>query len=116
VLVVQTFEADIKSKLQTALSTALATTFANLFKEDLSGMTEAQKAIITPFMDATRLKWKNEFTDVLSTVLSEQLSVAIDTYIKTATVTIPAGVPVLTTGSAVTQSGVTTAPGSGVLS
>jgi hypothetical protein len=44
------------------------------------------------------------------------LSVAIDAYIKSAIVTVAAGIPVATTGSATAQTGVTTASGTGTIS
>ncbi len=45
-----------------------------------------------------------------------RLSDAIDIYIKTGTVTVPAGVAVATTGTAAAQTGATTAPGIGTIS
>jgi hypothetical protein len=47
---------------------------------------------------------------------AHQLAQAIDAYIKTATVTIPLGVPVSTAGTAAAQTGATTAPAVGSLS
>ena len=47
---------------------------------------------------------------------ADRLSTAIDTYVKTGTVTVPAGVAVATTGSATAQAGATTAPGIGTIS
>ena len=47
---------------------------------------------------------------------ADRLSAAIDTYVKTGTVTVAAGIPVATTGSAAAQTGVTTAPGTGTIS
>ncbi len=47
---------------------------------------------------------------------AEQLSTLIDTYVKTATVTVAAGIAVTTTGTAAAQTGATTSPGTGTLS
>jgi hypothetical protein len=49
-------------------------------------------------------------------ITASKIANAIDVYVKTATVTIPAGVAVATSGSAVAQTGATTAPGVGDLS
>jgi hypothetical protein len=48
--------------------------------------------------------------------LATSLATAIDAYIKSATVTVPSGVLVATTGTAVAQTGATTAPGIGTIS
>jgi len=48
--------------------------------------------------------------------LAEQLSTIIDSYIKTATITVAPGISVVTVGSATTQTGTTTSSGTGVLS
>lgn len=48
--------------------------------------------------------------------LSLALATAIDTYIKSATITVATGIPVATAGTAVAQTGATTAPGTGTLS
>ncbi len=45
-----------------------------------------------------------------------RLSDAIDSYVKTGTVTVAAGIAVATTGSAAAQTGATTAPGTGTIS
>jgi len=45
-----------------------------------------------------------------------RLSDAVDTYVKTGTVTVAAGIPVSTTGTAAAQAGATTAPGTGTIS
>lgn len=41
---------------------------------------------------------------------AERLSTIIDTYIKSATITVPMGIPVATAGSPAAQTGATTAP------
>ncbi|MBU6429435.1 MAG: hypothetical protein KGR26_10520 [Cyanobacteria bacterium REEB65] len=49
-------------------------------------------------------------------VLASSIAAAIDTYVKGATVTVTAGIPVSTAGTAAVQTGATTGPGSGSLS
>jgi len=48
--------------------------------------------------------------------LTDDIASAIETFIKTATVTTPSGVAVSTAGSAAAQTGATTAPGIGTIS
>ena len=50
------------------------------------------------------------------TTLAGSIADAIDTYVKGATVTVPAGIPVSTAGTAAAQTGATTGPGTGNLS
>lgn len=47
---------------------------------------------------------------------AEQLATLIDAFVKSGTVTIPKGIPVTTTGTAVAQAGTTTAPATGTIS
>lgn len=47
---------------------------------------------------------------------ADQLATLIDSYIKSATVTVAAGIAVQTAGSAAAQVGATTAPGTGTIS
>ena len=47
---------------------------------------------------------------------ADQLATAIDSYIKTATITIVPGIPVATAGSPTAQTGATTGPGTGSIS
>lgn len=47
---------------------------------------------------------------------ADRLSTAIDTYVKTGTVTVAQGIPVATAGSATAQTGQTTGPGTGTIS
>lgn len=61
----------------------------------------------------TEMRTKEENADEY---FADQLATLIDTYIKSATVTVAPGIPVTTAGSAVAQSGATTAPGTGTLS
>ena len=49
-------------------------------------------------------------TEVSDSEFAERLATLIDTYIKSATITIAAGVPVATSGSPTAQTGATTAP------
>lgn len=51
-----------------------------------------------------------------SDYFAEQLAEIIDSYIKTAAVSVNAGIPVSTTGSATAQTGFTTSPGNGTIS
>ena len=60
----------------------------------------------------TNMRTKEEVSDEY---FADQLSTLIDTYIKSATVTVAAGIPVSTAGSATAQTGATTAPGTGTL-
>lgn len=50
----------------------------------------------------------DEFADKLATI--------IDTYVKGATITVAAGIPVSTAGTAVAQTGATTGPGTATIS
>lgn len=47
---------------------------------------------------------------------ADQIATAIDSYIKTATITIVPGIPVATAGTAAAQTGATTGPGTGSIS
>lgn len=47
---------------------------------------------------------------------ADQIAAAIDSYIKTATITIVPGIPVATAGTAAAQTGATTGPGTGSIS
>lgn len=47
---------------------------------------------------------------------ADRLSAAIDTFVKTGTVTVASGIPVATAGSATAQTGNTTATGTGTIS
>lgn len=69
------------------------------------------KSGIKDLMTEMRTKEENE-----DEYFADQLATLIDTYIKSATVTVAPGIPVATAGSAVAQSGATTAPGTGTLS
>lgn len=54
--------------------------------------------------------------DVSDDDFSDQLATAIDSYIKSATITVAPGIPVATAGSAAAQTGTTTAPAIGTIS
>lgn len=57
-----------------------------------------------------------EKTEISDDEFAEKLATAIDTYIKSATVTVAAGIAVATSGSPTSQTGATTAPGTGTIS
>lgn len=57
-----------------------------------------------------------ERTEVADGEFADRLSTLIDTYVKTGTVTVAQGIPVATTGSATSQTGVTTSTGTGTIS
>lgn len=57
-----------------------------------------------------------EKTEVSDDELAGRLATAFDSYIKSATVTVAAGIAVSTTGSPTAQTGATTAPGTGTIS
>ena len=59
---------------------------------------------------------KTDNPDSALSDLADKLATAIDTFVKSGTVTVAAGIPVSTAGSAVAQTGATTAPGSGQIS
>lgn len=61
----------------------------------------------------TDMRAKEEISD---DEFADQLATLIDTYIKSATVTVAPGITVSTAGSAVAQTGATTAPGAGTIS
>ncbi len=61
----------------------------------------------------TNMRTKEEISD---DYFADQLATLIDTYIKSATVTVMAGIPVATAGTAAAQTGATTSPGTGTLS
>ncbi|MDR1756101.1 MAG: hypothetical protein LBR65_03950 [Culturomica sp.] len=55
-------------------------------------------------------------TEVADDEIAGKLAAAFDKYIKTATVTVAAGIAVSTAGSPSAQTGATTAPGTGTIS
>lgn len=55
-------------------------------------------------------------TEVSDDEFAGQLADMIDTYIKSATITVPAGIAVATTGSPAAQTGATTAPATAQIS
>lgn len=55
---------------------------------------------------------KQRFAESLANAIGDRL----DAWIKTAVVTVPAGIPVATAGSPTAQSGATTAPATGTIS
>lgn len=83
-------KASFKSELEKA--------FKSAFKEIRDGMKESDGS--------------DDVIASLADKLAKAVSDATDTYIKSATITVPAGIPVSTAGSAVAQTGATTAPSS----
>jgi hypothetical protein len=67
-------------------------------------------------LNAAFTKAKNDKTSQAQANLCQDLATAFDTYIKSATITVATGIPVATAGTAVAQTGATTAPGTGTLS
>lgn len=63
-------------------------------------------------------KQKNKTSDADAALndLAALLADAVDKYIKSATVTVAAGIPVATAGSPTAQTGTTTAPATGTIS
>jgi len=59
---------------------------------------------------------KTENPEAAISDLANRLATAIDAYIRSATVTVSAGIPVSTAGSPTAQTGTTTAPGVGQIS
>lgn len=55
---------------------------------------------------------KNRFAENISNAIAD----GVDAWIKTATVTVAQGIPVATAGSPTSQTGATTAPGTGTIS
>lgn len=55
-------------------------------------------------------------TEVSDEEFAAKLAAAVDKYIRTATVTVAPGIPVTTAGSPTSQSGTTTAAGTGTIS
>lgn len=72
---------------------------------------ETLKSDILSLLTSMRKK-----TEVSDEEFAGQLATAIDTYIKSATVTVAAGIAVSTSGSPTSQTGATTAPGTGTIS
>lgn len=69
------------------------------------------KASILSLLSSMREK-----TEISDEEFADKLATAIDSYIKSATVTVAAGIAVATSGSPTSQTGVTTAPGTGTIS
>lgn len=67
-------------------------------------------------LDKDTLKAKLKAIDPSSDDVIDKMVEAIDTYIKGATVTVVAGIPVATAGSAAAQTGATSGPGTGTIS
>lgn len=67
-------------------------------------------------LDKATLKAKLKAIDPTTDDVISKMVDAIDEYIKGASITVAEGIPVSTTGSAATQTGATTAPGTGTIS
>lgn len=67
-------------------------------------------------LNKEQLKAKLKAIDPSDGDVVDKMVDAIDEYLKGATVTVAAGIPVTTTGSAAAQAGQTTAPGTGTIS
>ncbi len=67
-------------------------------------------------LDKATLKAKLKAIDPSDGDVVDKMVDAIDEYIKGATVTVAAGIPVSTAGSAAAQTGTTTSPGTGIIS
>ena len=70
------------------------------------------KASIKTLIDATS---QIEDTDTAKDQFAGGLATIIETAIKSGTVTVAAGIPVVTVGSPTTQTGATTSPGTGTI-
>lgn len=58
----------------------------------------------------------NEVKQKLAENIANAIADGVDTWIKTATITVQAGIPVMTSGSPTSQTGVTTGTGTGLIS
>lgn len=67
-------------------------------------------------LNKEQLKAKLKAIDPSDGDVVDKMVDAIDEYIKGATVTVAAGIPVSTAGSAAAQTGATTSPGTGTIS
>jgi len=67
-------------------------------------------------LNKEQLKAKLKAIDPSDGDVVDKMVDAIDEYIKGATVTVAAGIPVSTAGSAAAQTGTTTSPGTGTIS
>lgn len=67
-------------------------------------------------LNKNTLKAKLKAIDPSQDDVIDKMVDAIDTYIKGATVTVAAGIPVATAGSATSQTGETSGPGTGTIS
>jgi len=76
-------------------------------------MALVQATLKTNLLSLFNLMKQNEMSEAN---FSDQLATIINNHIKTAQVTVNAGIPVATSGSAAAQAGATSGPGSGSLS
>lgn len=59
---------------------------------------------------------KTQDPDAALEDLAQKIAAAVDAFVKSATVTVPSGIPVSTAGTAAAQTGATTAPATGTIS
>lgn len=75
--------------------------------------TEIKRILDLPFNESSNPEFvKQRFANELA----EVIATSIDSWIRQATVTVNAGIPVTTAGSPTAQTGATTAPGTGTIS
>jgi len=77
--------------------------------------TSLKTSVKQAFLDALGGSPTSEQNTKIDT-LAGAIADAMDAFVKTATVTVSAGIPVSTAGTAAAQTGATTAPGTGTLS
>lgn len=119
-LVKTTFKSDLEAQFKTMLQPAFEYLFITLSKlSDLPVSVKSKdgdailvRQLAIDGATANAKEWSDRLSGDLAQVISDQ----VDTYIKTGTVTTPAGVAVATTGTAAAQTGATTAPGIGSIS
>lgn len=97
-----------KAAFKTSLKSALKSQLDELFTYGVDNYSGDNKTAILNSGYANAERWSESLSDVISN--------QVDTYIKTATVTVPSGIPVTTAGTAAAQTGTTTAPGIGTVS
>jgi hypothetical protein len=105
----------VKTTFYTALETQLKGLLEPLYLAGTESLPDTNPSgdvqIKQPAIDAATAK-----ADQMASAIAQAVSDQVDVYIKTATVTVALGIPVATAGTAVAQTGATTAPGVGVIS
>ena len=99
------------SALNTQLSSVLKTAFDELFLDGLDALPDNVRSQSEAKAAEKATLWSSKLAEQLATAISDQ----VDTYIKsgTVTVTVAPGIAVTTAGTALAQTGATTAPGTG---